>query len=90
MLGIGSVFVLCSGFFLVSLGGGSIEGNRGINQICTRVIRWLAAYALEQRTHFPFSRKKGSLKVHKEQCDLIRKFYLTRVDNLVLMFSLFG
>lgn len=30
---------VCGGFFFfLSLGGGSEEGDRGINQICTRVI----------------------------------------------------
>lgn len=32
--------------------------------------------------------KKRPLKIHKEQCEHIRKFYITRVDNLVLVFFL--
>lgn len=31
-------FVCGGGFFFLSLGGRRREGNRGINQICTRVI----------------------------------------------------
>jgi hypothetical protein len=40
-------------------------------------------------TFFP-QKKKRPLKINKEQCDPMRKFYLTRVDDLVLIFFLFG
>lgn len=47
----------------------------------------VSCICLEQITHLPPPPRKKALEdTHKEQCDPIRKFYITRVDNLVLVF----